>query len=46
MQLIEAERNQINDLFRDGGLKDEARRQIERELDLREASLANQRDEK
>jgi monovalent cation/hydrogen antiporter len=46
LQLIEAERKQINDLFRDGGLKDEARRQIERELDLREASLANQRDEK
>ena len=43
--MIEAERKQINDLFRDGGLKDEARRKIERELDLREASLRNQRDE-
>jgi CPA1 family monovalent cation:H+ antiporter len=43
--LIGAERQQINDLFRGGKLKDEARRQIERELDLREAHLANQRDE-
>jgi Na+/H+ antiporter len=41
--LIEAERQAINDLFRDGGLKAEARRRIERELDLREAHLANQR---
>jgi CPA1 family monovalent cation:H+ antiporter len=45
LQLIEAERKQINDLYRDGGLKAEARRQIERELDLREANLANQRQE-
>jgi Na+/H+ antiporter len=43
--LIAAERQQINDLFRDGKLKDEARRRIERELDLREADLANQRAE-
>jgi CPA1 family monovalent cation:H+ antiporter len=43
--LIAAERQQINDLFRGGKLKDEARRQIERELDLREAHLANHRDE-
>jgi hypothetical protein len=43
--LIVAERQLINDLFRDGKLKDEARRRIERELDLREAHLANQRDE-
>lgn len=41
--LIEAERKEINDLFRGGKLKDEARRRIERELDLREAHLANQR---
>ena len=41
--LIDAERQQINDLFRDGELKAEARRKIERELDLREAHLANQR---
>jgi NhaP-type Na+/H+ or K+/H+ antiporter len=41
--MIAAERDHINDLFRDGKLKDEARRRIERELDLREAHLANQR---
>ncbi len=39
--LIEAERRQINDLYRLGKLKDEARRRIERELDLREAQLSN-----
>jgi len=43
--LISAERQQINDLFRGGKLKDEARRGIERELDLREANLVDQRDE-
>jgi Na+/H+ antiporter len=43
--LIAAERQQTNDLFHDGKLKDEARRGIERELDLREAHLASQRDE-
>ena len=41
--LIEAERDRINDLYRDGGLKDEARRHIERELDLHDAHLANLR---
>jgi hypothetical protein len=35
----------INDLFRSGKLKDEARREIERELDLREAHLINQQAE-
>jgi CPA1 family monovalent cation:H+ antiporter len=45
LQLIAAERNTINDLYRDGQLKDEARRRIERELDLREAHLANLREE-
>jgi CPA1 family monovalent cation:H+ antiporter len=45
LQLIVAERRLINDLFRDGKLKDEPRRRIERELDLREARLANHRDE-
>ena len=39
--LIAAERQRINDLYRFGKLKDEARRRIERELDLREAQLAN-----
>ncbi|MGB6176981.1 MAG: Na+/H+ antiporter [Methylocella sp.] len=43
--LIAAERQQTNDLFHAGKLNDEARRGIERELDLREAHLANQRDE-
>ena len=43
--LIAAERQQINQLFRNRKLKDEARRRIERELDLREAGLANQRAE-
>jgi hypothetical protein len=42
--VIDAERQRINELFRSGKLHDEARR-IERELDLREASLANQRAE-
>ena len=41
--LIAAERTRINDLFRSGKLQDEARRRIERELDLREAHLSNQR---
>jgi CPA1 family monovalent cation:H+ antiporter len=40
--LIDAERQQLNDLFRAGGMKDETRRRIERDLDLREAQFANQ----
>jgi monovalent cation/hydrogen antiporter len=43
--LIETERQQINNLYRGGKLKDEARRQIELELDLREAQLTNVRSE-
>ena len=43
--LIAAERQHINELYRGGMLKDEVRRRIERELDLREADLANQRSE-
>jgi Na+/H+ antiporter len=43
--MIAAERRLINDLYRDGGLKDEARRRIERELDLREARLTSLRAE-
>ena len=39
--LISAERDRINELYRSGALKDEARRRIERELDLRQAHLAN-----
>ena len=37
--LITTERQRINELFRDGKLNDEARRRIERELDMREAHL-------
>jgi monovalent cation/hydrogen antiporter len=39
--LLAAERRQVNDLYREGKLKDESRRRIEREFDLREAQLAN-----
>ena len=39
--LIEAERKAIYDLYCGGKIKDEARRRIERELDLREADLIN-----
>lgn len=41
LTLIAAEREHINNMFRDGKLKDEARRRIERELDLREAHFAS-----
>jgi CPA1 family monovalent cation:H+ antiporter len=40
--LIVAEREHVNELFRQGKLKDEARRRIERELDLREAHFARE----
>jgi monovalent cation/hydrogen antiporter len=43
--LIATEREFVNDLYGRGALKDEARRRIERELDLREALLANVRAE-
>jgi CPA1 family monovalent cation:H+ antiporter len=43
--LIATERELINDLYRRGKLRDEARRRIERELDLRDASLTNLRAE-
>ena len=39
--LLDAERELINDLYRHGKLRDEPRRRIERELDLRDAYLAN-----
>src|SRR5579862_2066697 len=39
--LIQAERDLINGLYRAGKLKDEARRRIERTLDLREAEFIN-----
>jgi CPA1 family monovalent cation:H+ antiporter len=41
--LIEVERQRINNLYRCGKFKDEARRRIERELDLRKAIFANLR---
>lgn len=45
LEAVAAEREFINDLYIRGELKDEARRRIERGLDLREAELANLRDE-
>ena len=46
LELISAERDHINDLYCENRLTDEARRQLERELDLREAYVASARDEK
>jgi CPA1 family monovalent cation:H+ antiporter len=43
--LIAAERGRVNELYRQGALKDEPRRRIERELDLRDADLANHQHE-
>jgi Na+/H+ antiporter len=43
--LLAAERERINELYRQGTLKDEARRRLERELDLREADLAGHQHE-
>jgi CPA1 family monovalent cation:H+ antiporter len=43
LALIAAERERINELYRRGTVKDDARRRLERELDLREASLADHR---
>jgi len=40
--LIAAERKFIHGLLREGRITDETRRRIERDLDLEEASLANQ----
>jgi len=45
LQLIAAERETINDLYCANKLTDEARRRLERELDLREANVANTRGE-
>ena len=41
--LLAKERDRINDLYRAGKLKDEPRRRIERELDLRDAQILNLR---
>ena len=43
--LLAAERQRVNELYREGKLIDETRRKIERELDLREAQLANRQSE-
>ena len=43
LALIDAERDLVNNLYRAGELKDEGRRRIERELDLRDTLLANLR---
>jgi CPA1 family monovalent cation:H+ antiporter len=40
-ELIDTERDFIYELLRDGKITDEARRRIEYELDLEEASVAN-----
>ena len=45
IELIAAERDLVNKLYRDGKLKDEARRRIELELDLRDRHLASVREE-
>jgi monovalent cation/hydrogen antiporter len=43
--LIAAEREHVNELYRQGNLKDEARRRMERELDLQDAQLSSERDD-
>jgi hypothetical protein len=43
--LIAAERDLINEKYRQGALKPETRRRLERELDLRDAQLASVRNE-
>jgi CPA1 family monovalent cation:H+ antiporter len=43
--MIAAERDLINERYRKGMLKDETRRRLERELDLRDAQLASVRNE-
>jgi CPA1 family monovalent cation:H+ antiporter len=43
--LITAERERINELYRQGTLRDEARRRLEREFDLREVNLATHQHE-
>ncbi|MFZ3180809.1 MAG: hypothetical protein WA156_11495, partial [Methylocystis silviterrae] len=46
LRLIAEERNLINGMLPEGKLTDEARRRIERELDLREADVLNRRKER
>ena len=44
MELIEAERNFLYELLRDGKITDESRRRLERELDLEEAAILARRE--
>ena len=41
LRLIAAERDHLNATYRKGELKDDSRRRVEREFDLREAYLAS-----
>jgi CPA1 family monovalent cation:H+ antiporter len=43
-ELIEAERNFLNELLRDGRITDESRRRLERDLDLEEAAILARRE--
>jgi CPA1 family monovalent cation:H+ antiporter len=45
MELIAAERDYIYRMLQEGQITDEARRRLERELDLEEASIALNREE-
>jgi monovalent cation/hydrogen antiporter len=45
MELIAAERDLVNGKYRTGAVKDETRRRLEHELDLRDAQLASVRNE-
>ena len=45
MELIGAERDHIYRMLQEGQITDEARRRLERELDLEEASIALNREE-
>ena len=45
LQLLSAERDTVNELYRSGALHGEPRRRIERELDLRDAQLAGLADD-
>ena len=45
LELLSAERDTLNELYRSGALHGEPRRRIERELDLRDAQLAGLTDE-
>jgi len=45
LQLLAAERDAINELYRNGELQSEPRRRIERELDMRDAHLVSLKDD-